>query len=467
MLPHVLPHPPHIDIPKYIPDYNNNLVVARPRLASSSSFFAGIAHLVSSRVSPAHSDSPSDTVDDDHISSPHSPPGSSGNYHYDNRGFNSPISPSEMYASNTSYSTSSPSYQNAQNNYNINSATALRESDPVGSYPSDSPSPVDVHSSSSFPHPLSAPHTQERFPHSSYHTAADRFNPPPESLPDRYARHAHSDKYSGGGNSHPQNTLLDNRRMSEPAILGGVSQYATPPNDPTAASRYEQFHFTFGPHARPTPPAYSSSLQRGASIDSLRDLRQQHYEYPPSHTQAEHTAWKQDEESGSGLDQPHSPLQPTFSGGVLASPTTGLPYSPIAEYGPSPPGTGTSTSSNPPLGINLTRGPLPSAHVSQAIANVIHSPIDSTNSKTYSFVALPGNAVKKRPRRRYDEIERLYQCSWPDCAKAYGTLNHLNAHVTMQKHGQKRSPNGMSTPHISGQLYTCSTTTDLVYGRAD
>ncbi|KAI0091637.1 hypothetical protein BDY19DRAFT_931547 [Irpex rosettiformis] len=32
------------------------------------------------------------------------------------------------------------------------------------------------------------------------------------------------------------------------------------------------------------------------------------------------------------------------------------------------------------------------------------------SSKTYSFVALPGNAVKKRPRRRYDEIERLYRC---------------------------------------------------------
>ncbi len=32
------------------------------------------------------------------------------------------------------------------------------------------------------------------------------------------------------------------------------------------------------------------------------------------------------------------------------------------------------------------------------------------NSKTYSFVSLPGNAVKKRPRRRYDEIERLYRC---------------------------------------------------------
>ncbi|CDR99142.1 related to putative C2H2 transcriptional regulator [Sporisorium scitamineum] len=51
-----------------------------------------------------------------------------------------------------------------------------------------------------------------------------------------------------------------------------------------------------------------------------------------------------------------------------------------------------------------------------------------------------GGASKKRPRRRYDEIERLYPCSWPGCTKSYGTLNHLNAHVAMQKHGPKRSP---------------------------
>lgn len=66
-------------------------------------------------------------------------------------------------------------------------------------------------------------------------------------------------------------------------------------------------------------------------------------------------------------------------------------------------------------------------------------------SKTYSFVSLPGNTVRKRPRRRYDEIERLYSCNYPGCTKAYGTLNHLNAHVNMQKHGQKRHPNGELT----------------------
>src|SRR6266850_817740 len=67
---------------------------------------------------------------------------------------------------------------------------------------------------------------------------------------------------------------------------------------------------------------------------------------------------------------------------------------------------------------------------------------DPAVSKTYSFVSLPGNAVKKRPRRRYDEIERLYHCSWLGCTKSYGTLNHLNAHIVMQRHGGKRTPAG-------------------------
>lgn len=67
---------------------------------------------------------------------------------------------------------------------------------------------------------------------------------------------------------------------------------------------------------------------------------------------------------------------------------------------------------------------------------------DPAVSKTYSFVSLPGNAVKKRPRRRYDEIERLYHCSWLGCTKSYGTLNHLNAHIVMQRHGSKRTPAG-------------------------
>jgi transcription factor CON7 len=67
---------------------------------------------------------------------------------------------------------------------------------------------------------------------------------------------------------------------------------------------------------------------------------------------------------------------------------------------------------------------------------------DTILLQVYSFVPIPGAQQHKRPRRRYEEIERMYKCGWNGCEKAYGTLNHLNAHVTMQSHGIKRTPEG-------------------------
>ncbi|KAG8824125.1 hypothetical protein FRC19_002495 [Serendipita sp. 401] len=46
----------------------------------------------------------------------------------------------------------------------------------------------------------------------------------------------------------------------------------------------------------------------------------------------------------------------------------------------------------------------------------------------------------RRPRRRADEVERLYKCTWNGCEKSYGTLSHLNDHVRLQRHGNKREP---------------------------
>lgn len=50
----------------------------------------------------------------------------------------------------------------------------------------------------------------------------------------------------------------------------------------------------------------------------------------------------------------------------------------------------------------------------------------------------------KRPRRKFEEVERNYVCNFEECGKAYGTLNHLNAHVLSQNHGPKRMPAGTS-----------------------
>ncbi|KAJ1660993.1 hypothetical protein IWQ61_000147 [Dispira simplex] len=76
--------------------------------------------------------------------------------------------------------------------------------------------------------------------------------------------------------------------------------------------------------------------------------------------------------------------------------------------------------------------------------SVFQQPATTTQTgppqKEFSFISIPGINTKKRPRRRYEEIERLYSCNWPECDKSYGTLNHLNAHIVMQKHGPKRHP---------------------------
>lgn len=107
------------------------------------------------------------------------------------------------------------------------------------------------------------------------------------------------------------------------------------------------------------------------------------------------------------------------------------------------------------------------SHISDPLRrNSTASSVDAPYSQDGSQDPASGPSVKKRPRRRFDQIERLYLCGYDGCDKSYGTLNHLNAHVSMQKHGQKRKPEGRSAcaPDISGarvadtNLVTCDPT---------
>jgi hypothetical protein len=52
--------------------------------------------------------------------------------------------------------------------------------------------------------------------------------------------------------------------------------------------------------------------------------------------------------------------------------------------------------------------------------------------ETDSLAFRPGNAARKC----------LYHCSWSGCTKSYGTLDYLNAHIIMQRHGSKRTQTG-------------------------
>ncbi|KAI7885449.1 uncharacterized protein EV154DRAFT_427717 [Mucor mucedo] len=65
---------------------------------------------------------------------------------------------------------------------------------------------------------------------------------------------------------------------------------------------------------------------------------------------------------------------------------------------------------------------------------------EQEQNRIYSFMPLESVFQQKRPRRKFNEIERLYQCNFYNCTKSYGTLNHLNAHISMQEHGPKRLP---------------------------
>lgn len=324
-------------------------------------------------------------------------------------------------------------------------------------YLSDSPSPT----STSVGH----------LPQNSREHSQDRLYPPEDSLPQD-----HSDKYDPIPSPSNSISVLSHRRMSEPTTLSGVAVYPNHPplntsNDPRSNCTYYSQNnnsFTYNsPAPPPRPPSlYSTYLHRGASTGCLRNLRHHHSEFSPH---VAHPEWKHQDthvsdarqnvfgNRGDGFDEPISPLQPNFSASFTGSPTSGMHYSPLSDnpYGPSPPGTGTSTSSSvPPLSAGSGVPCSPTVSMAQHLQRSISTPniaSDGTavDRKSYSFVALPGNAVKKRPRRRYDEIERLYQCSWPDCNKAYGTLNHLNAHVTMQKHGAKRTPEGERSDKVS------------------
>ncbi|GEQ68985.1 hypothetical protein JCM33374_g2655 [Metschnikowia sp. JCM 33374] len=51
---------------------------------------------------------------------------------------------------------------------------------------------------------------------------------------------------------------------------------------------------------------------------------------------------------------------------------------------------------------------------------------------------VPGQK-SRRFRRRYYQIHRKYNCTYPGCTKSYGSLNHLNTHIVTKKHGMRKS----------------------------
>lgn len=183
--------------------------------------------------------------------------------------------------------------------------------------------------------------------------------------------------------------------------------------------------------SNPHLPIDPSIAQATSSPQYAPQHQQQYSPYPPQHEMYAHPG------------QPGAPMyapRPEWAGHYAAP----MYHAQVSAAGGAP---GMIAQVPRPPGVRSPGDASSSPHAATVAYNYFQG--GHPLSTVYSFVPIPGAQQHKRPRRRYEEIERMYKCGWQGCEKAYGTLNHLNAHVTMQSHGQKRTPEGMKAPRLS------------------
>jgi len=191
------------------------------------------------------------------------------------------------------------------------------------------------------------------------------------------------------------------------------SSYGLPPQSARSGSFPEYIQRTY---ADGQPNRYQSSAQGNHAAmaqTSNPSIAHSSPSYPPPQQYSAYPPQQQQEMQQHYAAHPMYAARPEWPPGQ---------YPQAMQYGHSP---ATSGGAPPAMVAHHIPRPPPGGH-----------PL----STVYSFVPIPGAQQHKRPRRRYEEIERMYKCGWNGCEKAYGTLNHLNAHVTMQSHGSKRTP---------------------------
>ncbi|KAI2630532.1 hypothetical protein GGS21DRAFT_524765 [Xylaria nigripes] len=207
-------------------------------------------------------------------------------------------------------------------------------------------------------------------------------------------------------------------------------------------------HYPSNQEARPA--SYSTSATPTSEYGAYPHSARSTSSFPEHSIRQYHPASNHNG-SSAGMAQ-----QPTTNPSI-AAPSPPYPHGQYSPYAPPPPPqdmshsypqgapTGMYTQPRPDWGnYGHPAGQMPHPHS----VPYSHPPTSAPPGRptqygvqqVYSFVPIPGAQQHKRPRRRYEEIERMYKCGWNGCEKAYGTLNHLNAHVTMQSHGQKRTP---------------------------
>ncbi|KAI1369159.1 hypothetical protein F5Y08DRAFT_334996 [Xylaria arbuscula] len=249
-----------------------------------------------------------------------------------------------------------------------------------------------------------------------------------------------------------------------PSVSGDNQSEASSADHASAAqypSNQESRPATYSTSATPTSEygAYPQSARSTSSFPE-HSLRQYH---PASNHNGGSGGMAQQSTTSPSMPlqdgRNHQPQQVKSDSDVpidpsIAAPSPTYPHGQYSPYAPPPQDMAHSYPQGAPAG--MYGQPRPDwANYAHQTGQMPHHPVSYSHPPTsappgrptqygvpqvYSFVPIPGAQQHKRPRRRYEEIERMYKCGWNGCEKAYGTLNHLNAHVTMQSHGQKRTP---------------------------
>ncbi|KAF4628067.1 hypothetical protein G7Y89_g10084 [Cudoniella acicularis] len=253
---------------------------------------------------------------------------------------------------------------------------------------------------------------------------------------------------SGLQSSYPS-ALTDAQSEESSADHGSAAQY--PPQQEVRANNYS---------ASATPTSEYGVYPTSARSGSFPEHLQRQYHPASNHSgssggmaQSTSPSLPQDGRTNHQNAQIKSdqdvPIDPSIAASSPTYPPHGGQYSPYPpqqemQHGyPQHPGGAMYTQPRPDWAgyAGHPQHPMQGGYaVSGAQTPTSAAPAGARPGQVYSFVPIPGAQQHKRPRRRYEEIERMYKCGWNGCEKAYGTLNHLNAHVTMQSHGQKRTP---------------------------
>ncbi|QUC23643.1 uncharacterized protein UV8b_07884 [Ustilaginoidea virens] len=217
----------------------------------------------------------------------------------------------------------------------------------------------------------------------------------------------------------------------------------------------------------PYPSNYGDNHSEGSNADHASGAHypvKQEVTYPTSATpNSEYGLYPQSSRSGTfpeHIQRSYHPASSSSGGGMaqqqsnpsIAAPSPSYPYPPpqASPYAPNPDMSHSYSHHSSSMYAQPRpdwagygqhgASPMTAGHPGVYGQSPASAPPQQRQNQVYSFVPIPGAQQHKRPRRRYEEIERMYKCGWNGCEKAYGTLNHLNAHVTMQSHGQKRTP---------------------------